>query len=263
MDINNDRFAGGNGSGADADRIAKAVHSREYMESALVANPRPSASAQLVVAGIGGALGGYLLWGGSYGEGLFVFSLTLLLLIIVRRRRGGESDQAAEVLKAEYGIPHCTYTPTPDGFECSYKRLPVGIAKLLAAGGGKDTGAIAALMVLLIGGIAALLYWIFGGTKIIVTRTEVIINGKRLSLRDFGGFHVHHTVKLSGKEDALGVIGCRFGLRSFSFGGAFEEGQAQEVSAALNMHWRRVTEAGQGARVSAEALRTTARPADF
>jgi hypothetical protein len=150
------------------------------MEHALVANPSPSASVQLVVGGIGFGLAGYLVWCGSYGEALFVLGLTLLALVMVRRRRGGESDQASAVLQAEYGIPHSKYVPAGDGgFECSYKRLPVGIQQMLAGAGAKDTGAIAALMFLLVGGVAAILYAIFGGTKIVVTKDEVIINGKR------------------------------------------------------------------------------------
>jgi hypothetical protein len=165
---------------------------------------------------------------------------------------------------AEQGIPHCIYTPLPDGFMVSFQKLPQAWHKFMA-NSSKGSGLaliMAAVVTLVVGGVWAIIYMGFCCTRIEVHKDLVSINRARFKRADFYGFTVHHTYKLQAKEETLAVLGYRFGRRSYPFGGAFQEGEAAEIASALN-HFLSITPmAGDESRVSAEQLRS-ARPADL
>lgn len=167
---------------------------------------------------------------------------------------------------ADYGVPHVRkFNRTEDGFTVSFNRLPVGFAKATASLADNNKGLAAALMglvLLLIGGIVALSYKLFGGTNIEVTKDTIDVNGKKLARADFGGFSIGSTYQIPGQEQTLAVLSYAYGNQSFPFGGAWTEKEAAEVASALNLHLRRTPKPGDETRMPPEQLRA-ARPTDF
>jgi hypothetical protein len=207
------------------------------------------------------AVGAYALWNGFYICALILLGMALLDLFLLRRW-GVSPEDNGQVIAAEYGVPHCKFQRTPEGFTVSFNQLPEWLQKLMAMSSGKESGLVGALMGLFICLPAMIFNANFGGTKIEVTPELVVIDGKKLNRKDFGGFLIKYTLKLHGKEETLAVLGFSYGARSFSFGGCWPEGIAAEVAAALNRHLRITPQAGNETSVSPEELRA-ARPSDF
>jgi hypothetical protein len=188
-----------------------------------------------------------------------IIGLSLWLLRRMLRRPAVEKPEFEE---AEYGVPHCKFEKRADGFTASFNRPPTFISAMDAQSSHKDTGAIAALIVLVFTIIFSIGFFIFGGTTVEVTKDAVIIDKKKLKRADFGGFVVEHTTKIEGKRDTLAVLGYMYGRRTFPFGGAWPEGQASEVASALNAHLRAVPTVEGETQVTAAQLRNT-RSTDF
>lgn len=166
---------------------------------------------------------------------------------------------------ADYGVPHCHYEKTDEGFIVTFNKTHVGFHSAMdRLGGGKKSGveAFGALIGLIFVAVGWGIHKSAGGTKIEVTRDAVIIDDKKMSRDDFGGFNVDSTFKGGSRSDTIATLGYQFGNRSFAFGGAWPEGQATEVASSLNRHLRRTPRAGDEFRASPEMLRA-ARPTDF
>jgi hypothetical protein len=195
----------------------------------------------------------------------------------------------AEFEEAQWGIPHCKYEKTPEGFKVNYvtprKFNPamialgsvaglvlavLSIAFGIAAGANTDSVLVGFLVFfgLLGGGFYFTIRKIVGRihTSIEVTRNAVIIDNKKLRREDFGSFNIGHTVNLPGTATTLGqssaVLGYRYGSQNFEFGGTWLKSQAEEFVSSLNKKIRRTAAEGDESSPSPEALRA-ARPTDF
>jgi hypothetical protein len=206
------------------------------------------------------AVAAYALWTGFYLCALVLLGAALLALFLLRRSASREDD--GQAIAAEWGVPHCKFERRADGFTVTFNRSPEWLEKISAMTGNKESGALFALVLLPVVLIAMIAYAIFGNSKIEVGPEFIIIDGKKLVRKDFSGFSVHHTLKIHGKEDTLGILGFRYGARSFSLGGTWPEGLAQEVASALNRHLRLVPLPGDESRVSPAQLRA-ARSMEF
>jgi hypothetical protein len=163
---------------------------------------------------------------------------------------------------ANYDVPHCDFTKTAEGFIVSFNQAKLGVHKGMAdlsqpKGVGQAVGSLIGIAA--IGAFRAAQ----GGTIVEVTRDAVIIDGKKMARRDFGNFHISHTLNGSPLADgSVAVLGYSFGRQSFEFGGAWPAHEANEVASALNSHLRLTPDAASEQRASPETLRA-ARPTDF
>ena len=174
------------------------------------------------------------------------------------------ADAEADFVKAEYGVPHCNFERTPEGFRVTFNRAGLGSHAVVSglsnpSGGAAAVGSLVGLVAV---GAFALAKKAGKGTTIEVTRRAVIIDDKKMTRRDFVQFSVAKTWKAGNRADTLAVLGYQYGSRSFEFGGAWDEGQAAEVASSLNHELRMVPMEGDEERKSPEALRA-ARPTDF
>jgi hypothetical protein len=166
-----------------------------------------------------------------------------------------------------YDVPHVNFSRTPEGFTVSFNKAKIGIHRGISnvskmkhgtglAGVGSGVGALAGLAVI---GAVRLAQ---NGSNIEVNREAVIVDGKKMSRRDFGGFHISHSWQGAHLEGSLVVLGYTFGSQSFEFGGGWDERKGTEVAAALNRHLRDTPMIGDETVASPEFLRE-ARPSDF
>jgi len=134
--------------------------------------------------------------------------------------------------KAEWGVPHVDFKRTDDGFIVSFKRPPASVQKYAkerfeAQNYNRTLGpAIVGAVSLGLGHIMK------KATTIIVTNDAVIIDNKKMSRDDFGGFCVYATWQLN--SDIISVLGYSFGRQRFQFGGGWPEHKAIEIASALN-----------------------------
>lgn len=172
--------------------------------------------------------------------------------------------------EADYGVPHANFKYTDDGFKVSFVQssetfygLTHGFSTMQHGQGGAFAAII--LIFLMLAFIVLLIFWYgvesFFKTVITVDKDSVKIGGKRMPRNDFGTFSVHHSISGAGAEE-VAVLGYSFGRRSFSFGGVWSYGAAQEVASALNAHLRAAPMTGDEYVVSPEKLREL-RPTDF
>jgi hypothetical protein len=209
------------------------------------------------------AVAAYALWNGDYMTALVLVAATVAALLTLRYLYPPPetAEDSDDYIKPVTGIPHGKFEQHADGgFTFSFKQFPELVEEMISVGGKKETGALVAIMMLLMGLVIMVGYAIFGGTKIEGTRDAIIINRKKLRRDAFHGFIVHHTIEL--RKGTYALLGIQYGRRSFHFGGAWPEGEAREVASALNAYLRAVPMAGDESRVSVEQLRE-ARPANF
>jgi hypothetical protein len=160
-----------------------------------------------------------------------------------------------------YDVPHVTFNKTPDGFTVYFKKAKIGTHRVLSnVHQGKSASDAAAGLLAL--GVVGALHLGQGGSNIEVNREAVIIDGKKMARRDFGGFHISHTWKGAHIENNLAVLGYTFGSQSYEFGGGWDERKGTEVAAALNRHLRETPMVGDESVATPDVLRE-ARPSDF
>ena len=177
-----------------------------------------------------------------------------------QERKISEALPSGGYAKADYGVPHTRFLRTADGFTVQFSKMGIGWHKVL---GRMEKNPLGGLVV----GAVFSLWWVIKavigvGTRIVVTKDAVIVNGKRMARGDFGGFSVKTTWKIPSRENTLAVLGYSFGHRGFEFGGAWKDAKATEVASALNTHLRITPEAGDESQASPAQLRA-ARPTDF
>ena len=165
---------------------------------------------------------------------------------------------------ADWGVPHCNYEKTDTGFIVTFNKTHVGFHGAIdsASQPRNAVGAVGSLAALSAIGVAWAVHKSTGGTRIEVTGDAVIINDKKMSRDDFGGFNVDHTFKGGNASQAVATLGYQFGNRTFPFGGAWVEKQAAEVASSLNSHLRSTPRTGDEMAASPEMLRAS-RPTDF
>ena len=177
-----------------------------------------------------------------------------------QERKISEALPSGGYAKADYGVPHTRFLRTPDGFTVQFSKMGIGWQKALAS---QTKNPLGALLVLIVYGVVWVIKTVIGiGTRIVVTKDAVIVNGKRMSRQDFGHFNVKTTWKIPTREDTLVVLGYSFGHRGFEFGGAWKEAEGTEVASALNTHLGITPVAGDESQASPAQLRA-ARPTDF
>jgi len=177
-----------------------------------------------------------------------------------QERKISEALPSAGYATADYGVPHTRFLRTADGFTVQFSKMGIGWQKAI---GSQTKNPLAGLLVLIVYGVAWGIKTVIGiGTRIVVTKDAVIVDGKRMARGDFGGFSVKTTWKIPSREDTLVVLGYSFGHRGFAFGGAWKEAEGTEVASALNTHLRITPEAGDENQASPAQLRA-ARPTDF
>jgi len=167
------------------------------------------------------------------------------------RKDRATTDQTPAFVEAEYGVPHCKFERTPEGFKVHFNKTSLHVNKVVGTGNP---------LLMVGGGIAALTQKAGSGTNIEVTRDAVIIDGKRLARKDFGHFGIGKGWEVQGYTTS--VLSYQYGRRSFDFGGAWKQAEATEVASALNDHLRATPMAGDEDQLSPEQLRAS-RPTDF
>jgi hypothetical protein len=160
-----------------------------------------------------------------------------------------------------YDVPHVTFNRTPDGFTVYFKKAKISTHRVLSKSS-NPKGATDATAALLAMGIAGAIHLGQAGTNIEVNREAVIIDGKKMSRRDFGGFHISKTWQGAHIENSLAVLGYTFGSQSYEFGGGWDERKGNEVASSLNRHLKETPMIGDETAVTPEGLRG-ARPTDF
>jgi hypothetical protein len=195
----------------------------------------------------------------------------------------------AEFEEAQWGIPHCKYERTSEGFKVNYTTPRPFKASTIALG---SIGGVVLAIAAIVGGIAigsstnslgvglfAFFAILCGGfffgvrglvgkihTNIEVTRDAIIIDNKKLRRADFGNFVIARTIGLPGTSGSFAqttaILGYQYGSQSFEFGGMWGDGQADEFVSALNKKMRVTAAASDERNPSPEALRV-ARPTDF
>lgn len=161
----------------------------------------------------------------------------------------------ASETRPEFGVPHCEFTRTEEGFVCSFLRFPEWIDKATAAEGA--AGAFAGMLAI----VGIVVYCVaYGRTRIEVNREWVVVDKKKMKRGEFGHFCIHHKLNIQKREKTAARLGYSFGRQTFALGGLWEdEGHATEVAAALNAELYRLREASS---ISPEQLRA-APPAEF
>lgn len=153
--------------------------------------------------------------------------------------REPRSHVETDFVKAEYGVPHCNFSRTQDGFRVS-----------IAARG-------------------FFLIYPTAKTKIItieVTRTAVIIDdqlkvrNRKMTRRDFGKFYLAQ--EAATPNAGFAILGYQYGNQYFPFGGLIDDREAREIASALNRELVNTPQDGDENQTSPAALRT-ARPTDF
>jgi TPR repeat protein len=214
----------------------------------------------------------------SLERGQFILQIVLILLIGGAMTMTGKKEQQDQpvpqrqshttpdgFVRAEYGVPHCKYETTPEGFKITYNKMSFDLIKTYeeAMAKGNLIGMLLGLVLILIAGIVNL----FNPTVIEVNKEAVIIKGKRYNRRDFSGFNVEKSVNVprSGwsRDGVIATLGYTYGVRSFGIGGAWDHSQAQEVASALNQLLQATPMVGDEYQPSPEQLREAARPTDF
>ena len=162
-----------------------------------------------------------------------------------------------DYVEAEYGVPHCKFEYTVEGFRATFNKVSLGVHKGVNIAGKAGALGLVALPVV---GAVALAQKAAGGTVVEVTGDAVIIDGKRLARRDFSGFNVYKSWEDSSRK--LAVLGYQYGFRGFEFGGAWEESKANEIASALNKHLRKTPLTGDENSPTPEEIKNS-RPTDF
>lgn len=185
----------------------------------------------------------------------------------------------ADVVEANYGVPHCKFESTDDGgFKVQYRGwgvlatllTPVLIIAILivsiivAASGGGFIGFVIAMAGCCFGSYKL---WevLIPPTKIEVTPEFVIIDNKKMRRGEFGHFNQFssQTIQTGKTSTTLHTLGYQFGNQSFPIRGSWlNDRQVSEVASALNSHLKSAPRLGDELRASPEALRA-ARPTDF
>jgi hypothetical protein len=166
--------------------------------------------------------------------------------------------------EAEWYVPHARFEVTDNGFRVRFRRVPARYAQMIGKlqTGQEGTAAIGGLFALIIVatvGLGVLIrYWLFP-TVIEVSSDAVTINRKVFKRKDFGSFTVAENWEMDAHQ--MATLGYTYGLRSFSFGGAWIAQEAEETANALNRLLRALPR-DDAEYVSAETLRA-GRPTAF
>jgi hypothetical protein len=137
----------------------------------------------LSVLALGLGVGGYEIWQFNWLQGLtilFVMAIDFGLAVQFGSNRDLQArvgKKPGEYEKAEYGVPHCDFNRTsPDGFTVMFKRMPLALVE------GNPVG---------LNFILSTLFILFSkGTRIEVTKDDVVIDDKRFKRAEFGGFRI-------------------------------------------------------------------------
>jgi hypothetical protein len=181
-------------------------------------------------------------------------------------------DPDTGYLRAEYDVPHCRFEKTSQGFRIFLKNDPLPPSLYQAYGGLLGLLLVALVVVYFIYGLTAACISLAAGamimylalhrspTRLEVTTDTVIIDGARLSRRDFGTFHINKAWEMA--DQMYAQLGYSYGLRRFPFGGILDHAQALEIATALNQHLRTAPRTRDEQQPAPEQLRN-ARPTDF